>query len=139
MYTGPIAINQNTRYRIAAYKDGMAYSQRLNINATVAVPHVHDLTHEPAKAATATAQGNREYYVCAQCGKWFSDAEGTVEILYKSSVIIPATGGGQPSQGGIHTSSPTGDSGNPALWLMLAVLSLTGIAAVFAGKRRRVK
>ncbi|MBQ9815015.1 MAG: leucine-rich repeat protein [Lachnospiraceae bacterium] len=35
IYTGPITVNENTRFRIAAYKDGMAYSERININVTV--------------------------------------------------------------------------------------------------------
>jgi len=34
-YTGPITLNENGYYRIAAYKDGMDYSDRLNINVTV--------------------------------------------------------------------------------------------------------
>jgi hypothetical protein len=136
VYTGPIAINQNTRYRIAAYKDGMAYSQRLNINATITAAgeetHAHTLTRIPAKAATATSPGNREYYVCADCGRWFFDAEGREEILYKSSVMIPATGSG-------HTAAPTGDNSHPALWLMLALFSLAGIVMAYSGKRRRAE
>lgn len=38
-YAGPIPVMQNTRFRITAYKDGMAfdsYSERLNLNVTVA-------------------------------------------------------------------------------------------------------
>ncbi len=136
VYTGPIAINQNTRYRIAAYKDGMAYSQRLNIRATITAAgeetHAHTLTRIPAKAATATSPGNVEYYVCADCGKWFSDAEGREEILYKSSVMIPAKGSG-------HTAAPTGDNSHPALWLMVALFSLAGIVMAHSGKRRRAE
>ncbi|MBQ2092811.1 MAG: chitobiase/beta-hexosaminidase C-terminal domain-containing protein, partial [Clostridia bacterium] len=38
VYTGPITLDATTRYRIAAYKDGMMYSDRLNINVTVNTP-----------------------------------------------------------------------------------------------------
>lgn len=37
-YTAPVPVTQNTRFRIAAYKEGMAfeaYSERLNLNVTV--------------------------------------------------------------------------------------------------------
>lgn len=136
VYTGPIAITRDTRFRIAAYRDGMAYSQRLNINATITAAgeetHAHTLTRIPAKAATATSPGNREYYVCADCGKWFSDAEGREEILSRSSVIIPA-------KGSSHTAAPTGDNSHPALWLMLALFSLAGIVIAHSGKRRRAE
>ncbi len=136
VYTGPIAITQDTCFRIAAYRDGMAYSQRLNINATITAAgeetHAHTLTRIPAKAATATSPGNREYYVCADCGRWFSDAEGREEILRRSSVIIPAKGSG-------HTAAPTGDNSHPALWLMLALFSLVGIVMAHSGKRRRAE
>ena len=136
VYTGPIAITRDTRFRIAAYRDGMAYSQRLNINATIIAAgeetHAHSLTRIPAKAATATSPGNREYYVCADCGKWFSDAEGSEEILLRSSVIIPA-------KGSSHIGAPTGDNSHPALWLMLALFSLAGIVMAHSGKRRRAE
>lgn len=35
VYTGPVTITENTKFRIAAYKDGMDYSERLNITVTV--------------------------------------------------------------------------------------------------------
>ena len=37
-YTGPVAVNENTRFRIAAFKEGLEneYSERLNITVTVA-------------------------------------------------------------------------------------------------------
>lgn len=40
----------------------------------------HKLTKVEAKAATATEDGNIEYYKCEGCGKYFKDAEGTQEI-----------------------------------------------------------
>lgn len=34
-YTGPVTVNENTYFRIASYKNGMRYSERLNIAVTV--------------------------------------------------------------------------------------------------------
>ena len=52
----------------------------------------HSLTLVPYKAPTATEDGNKAYYVCEECGKWFEDVTGNVEITDHNSVIIPATG-----------------------------------------------
>lgn len=52
--------------------------------------HVHAGTRVAAVAATCTAAGNSEYYTCA-CGKYFSDAACTKEIV-KDSWVIAATG-----------------------------------------------
>ncbi len=42
----------------------------------------HDLEHHEAKAATCTEAGNSEYWSCKRenCGKYFSDANGTTVI-----------------------------------------------------------
>ena len=56
------------------------------------VPHTHNLTLVPAKAATCTNPGNSAYYTCDGCDKWFEDATGSVEITDKTSVKIPAPG-----------------------------------------------
>ena len=49
----------------------------------------HDLTKADAQAPTCTESGNSEYFTCATCGKFFSDAEGTNEIAKDSWVIAP--------------------------------------------------
>ena len=54
--------------------------------------HTHSLTKVEAKPATATENGNKEYYICGGCDKWFEDENGTTEITDKSSVTVPATG-----------------------------------------------
>ena len=51
----------------------------------------HKLTRVEAKEADCAEAGNSEYWTCSECGKCFSDAEGTTEIE-KDSVVIPATG-----------------------------------------------
>ena len=50
----------------------------------------HVLSYVSAKPATCTDSGNKAYYACSDCGKWFEDSLGTVEITDKSSVVIPA-------------------------------------------------
>ena len=52
----------------------------------------HMLSYVSAKPATCTDSGNKAYYACSDCGKWFEDSLGTVEITDKSSVVIPASG-----------------------------------------------
>ena len=52
-------------------------------------PTGHDLTKTEAQAPACTETGNSEYYTCAACGKFFSDAEGTNEIAKDSWVIAP--------------------------------------------------
>ena len=55
---------------------------------TPALGHTHSMTPVAAKAATCTENGNKAYYVCSGCSKWFEDATGSVEITDHSSVVI---------------------------------------------------
>lgn len=55
----------------------------------------HTLVATAAKAATYDAAGNSAYWTCSECGKYFSDAEGTKEIAKDSWIIpkkVPANG-----------------------------------------------
>lgn len=52
----------------------------------------HSLQFIEPNDATCNIDGNIEYYVCEQCGKFFSDASGKNEISDKSSVKIAANG-----------------------------------------------
>ncbi len=47
---------------------------------TVTIAHSHNLKKFAAKAATETSEGNKEYYYCDKCKKYFSDAEGKNEV-----------------------------------------------------------
>lgn len=60
--------------------------------ATVGGTHTHTLTLVPAKDSTCTGAGNKAYYTCDGCDKWFEDATGAVEITDHSSVVLPAKG-----------------------------------------------
>lgn len=42
--------------------------------------HEHKLTKVEAVDATCTSEGTEEYWICAGCGKMYSDENGTVEI-----------------------------------------------------------
>lgn len=73
----------------------------------------HKLKKVAAKAATATAAGNKAYYVCENegCGRYFEDDAAQTEITDKSSVVIPATGGGSTSGGGSSSGGGTSSEG----------------------------
>ena len=44
--------------------------------------HVHTIEYRPAVEATCKESGHTEYWVCTDCEKMFSDAEGNYEITY---------------------------------------------------------
>lgn len=47
----------------------------------------HNLDKVTAVAATEVQEGNKEYYICKDCGKLFEDAQGMFEITKESTVI----------------------------------------------------
>ena len=81
----------------------------------------HKLTHVPAKEATATSEGNIEYYVCSECGMYYSDAEGKNE-LEKDSVVIEML---KPEK---ESNDPAQTSGNFPVVPVVAIIVLVGIA-----------
>ena len=107
-----------------------------------------NLKHIAAKAATAAAEGNIEYWYCEDCNKYFSDAAATKEITKAATVTakLPKTTSPQPiveprptaqpqqtaqPQPTVQPVSPipsTGDTANPALWF--ALLFVSGGAAL---------
>ena len=101
-----------------------------------------DLKHFPAKKATKRAEGNIEYWYCSGCGKYYKDADATIEID-PEDIVIPRKKGGsgdptpaEDSTGGKTVKSQnTGDAG-VALYGAMALLSLTG-GAWIVGKKRR--
>ena len=46
-------------------------------------PHEHSLTHVDARESTCTLQGNIEYWECTSCGKYFKDADATIEATWE--------------------------------------------------------
>ncbi|MBQ3803865.1 MAG: InlB B-repeat-containing protein [Oscillospiraceae bacterium] len=57
--------------------------------ADTVIPHGHQLEKTEARAATCSEEGNIQYWGCKRenCGKLFSDAEGTKEIQLADTVI----------------------------------------------------
>lgn len=109
-----------------------------------------DLRHVTKVDATATADGNIEYWYCEGCGKYFSDKNGTNEIK-KADIVTaklkddsksPQTGdnskpkddsnspqAGDNSKPKDDSNSPkAGDNSNLALWI--ALLFISGSAAI---------
>ena len=53
--------------------------------------HTHTLTHHAAQPADCTQDGNVEYWYCADCGKYFADAQAGRE-LGAAELTLPALG-----------------------------------------------
>ena len=79
-----------------------------------------DLRHVTKVDATATADGNIEYWYCEGCGKYFSDKNGTKEIKKADIVTAKLKDDSNRPQ--------TGDTSNLALWI--ALLFISGGAAI---------
>ena len=53
----------------------------------------HELTLTERVEATSTTAGKEAYYTCENCGRYFEDAAGSVEIANLDEYgVIPATG-----------------------------------------------
>lgn len=56
-------------------------------NIQIEGKHIHETELIPAKESTCTENGNNEYYYCAGCGKYFKDAEATVETTKEAEQL----------------------------------------------------
>ena len=72
-----------------------------------------NLTAHYAVDATCTDAGNTAYWSCSACGKYFSDAAGTTEIV-EDSWVIPATGHTLTSHPDVDATCST--AGNYEYW-----------------------
>lgn len=96
-------------------------------NGTGGMPNVdgthnqdHPLTHVLAVPATKDNPGNREYWYCAKCDKYYADAAGTQEIA-KADTVIPRL-----------TENPkTGDRYDPMLWGILMAACVVSMLATY--------
>ncbi len=79
-------------------------------------PNSHaDLKHIAAKAATAAAEGNIEYWYCEACEKYFSDADAKNEITQAQTVIPKRqSSGSNYSYYTIKATAGTGGSISPS-------------------------
>ena len=109
-----------------------------------------DLKHFPAKAATKTAEGNIEYWYCADCGKYYKDAKATQEITKAQTVTAKLPSDNNTSTGGstgnnnkpssnATTSPQTGDNSNLTLWIALLLASGGAVTAttIYGRKKKR--
>ena len=83
-----------------------------------------DLRHVTKVDATATADGNIEYWYCAACGKYFADAQACRELRQADTVTekLPA--------------APTGDEAPLTLWVIV-LAACVGLALLLLVLRRR--
>ena len=65
-------------------------TKSLNSNICGSYKGGHTLSKVDAKEATHLAEGNKEYWLCAKCGCYFSDASGSTAIA-AADVVIPKT------------------------------------------------
>ncbi len=49
--------------------------------------HTHNIQHVEYQEATCSEDGNKEYYYCSECEKYFLDSELTKETTYKEVII----------------------------------------------------
>ena len=68
-----------------------------------------NLKHIEAKAATKTAEGNIEYWYCADCGKYYKDAKATQEITKEQTVTAKL-----PSDNNTSAGGSTGNNNKPS-------------------------
>lgn len=116
-----------------------------------------DLQHFPAVAATTDAEGNKEYWYCGGCGKYFSDAAAETEITRADTVTAklpqPTTAPqaaeqprrtaqpavqptAAPTVQPVSTIPATGDTSSPILWAALLLCSGVGLAVTAYKKNR---
>ena len=85
---------------------------------------VHEgLKFVEAKAATKTTEGNVEYWYCEDCGKYYIEQNGFVEVTKEQTVVAKLTDKKQdsnsddkknptPATGDTDNNKPTGSNGN---------------------------
>lgn len=73
------------------YYSDEAGENEISLDDTVIAATGHSMDAVAAKAATCTEAGNTAYYVCDNCGKYFSDEAGNTQITLADTVVA-ATG-----------------------------------------------
>lgn len=69
------------------FSDAIA-SNEITQSQTVVAKLGHSLTHVATKAATETAEGNKEYWYCSRCGQYFLTS-AAIEAVSKNETVIP--------------------------------------------------
>ncbi len=166
VYTEPIIITENTKFRIAAYKNGLDYSERLNITVTVDDSHQHsfndewktdsknhwhecncgahsdELSHEleikNSKNATSSSTGYTGDKVCKVCG--YTEKGNVIPILNDEQVTTKSSESNINNSN--HNNVKTGDNSNLMIWLALLFINggiLAGAVLLTKSKNKKHK
>lgn len=97
----------------------------------------HNIVKVEAVAATADKEGNIAHYKCENCGKLYSDAQGTKELAAKDVVIAKLTGGdkGNTDKGNVDTGTKSPATGDSAI--AVAVFAISAAALGFSTRKVR--
>ena len=74
---GTCTVRESTDFTATAVLNGQEYREEKTLLGDYGP---HELTHVEAVAPSCEEPGNSEYYACSLCGKYFSDADATVEV-----------------------------------------------------------
>ena len=92
--TGDGRVNTRDLVRLSQYISDGCQTIPEGYNATLNPAKLPDCSHTMEatayKAATCTEPGNISYYHCTSCGKYFNDANGSVEISLENTVLAAA-------------------------------------------------
>lgn len=90
--TATFTVQPKAGLAAGAYSETIVVSASNNVALTIPASFTvkHELEKVAAKAPTCTEAGNKEYWVCKVCGKYF-DTDGKTEIT-RESTVIPAAG-----------------------------------------------
>lgn len=87
------------------------------------------LIYVPAKKATASANGNKAYWYCTDCGKCFTTKECTTEMKLADTVIAKL----EKTE---DKSPDTGDHSDVAVWVGLLLVSCCGLTVIYANRKK---
>ena len=87
--SGDIGLNLNVSYLYDFNGGTLSYTVQTD-SVTINAPHTHTIVKKAEVPATCETAGTKEYWICSDCGKMFSDAAGTTEITAPDT--IPAAG-----------------------------------------------
>lgn len=90
--TATFTVQPKAGLAAGAYSETIVVSASNNVTLTIPASFTvkHELEKVAAKAPTCTEAGNKEYWGCKVCGKYF-DTDGKTEIT-RESTVIPAAG-----------------------------------------------
>ena len=85
-----VRVNGDT-VRIKLVSDGSGTEWGFKVTKIAPVTSIHAMEFISTKEATCTDEGHNAYYHCKDCGKFFKDENGTIEMT-QQEVTIPALG-----------------------------------------------